>query len=122
MPVLVSVAATWVVAAARDVTLFVFVFVVRDVGVLVAIFFVVAARGVKMETFFAPRAETVVFTAFLDVVDRAVWVFVVVTFVFLPRDTVFPARVADSALHMQTAQIKVKYRIFFISWLILANL
>ena len=119
VPMRVSLAVC-VFAAARAVTVFCCV-AVRDTGVRVAMF-LVALRGVNIETFFALRAETVVFTALRAVVDLAVFVFVVITFVLFPRDAAFSVRVADSALHMQNAQIKEKYRIFFISCLILANL
>ena len=86
----------------------------------VAEFFVVAVRGFKTETFFVLRGDTVVFTAFLDVVDLGVWLTVVVW--FFPRVAAFSVRTAASALNMQTIRPKIKYRIFFISGIILANL
>ena len=85
----------------------------RDTGVRVAVFLCVV-RGAKMETGFALRAETVVLTAFLDVVERALFS-PVITFAFLLRDTGFSPRDAASALNMQNIVANIKYRIFFIS-------
>ena len=113
-PVLVSVdAVTCDVAAARAETVFVCGVALRDTGVLVAEVFL-AVRDDKIETDFALRGATVVFTAFLDVVERVLFSEVTM-FVFLPRDAVFSPRDAASALNMQTTVANIKHRIFFIS-------
>ena len=91
---------------------------VRDTDVLVA---GAAEREDNTVTGFALRAETVVFTALRGVVFRAVLA-LVETVAFLPRDTAFSVREAASALNMQMTKNRTKYRIFFISGLILANL
>jgi len=101
-PVRVSV---FSVVAARAVTVFTELVCVRDTDVLVAVFFV-AVRGVKILTGFMLRGATVVFTALRDVIERVVPVV---------RDGVFFVRDEASALNMQSAEIRIKDRIFFIS-------
>ena len=94
----------------------------RDTGVRVARFCFVE-RGVNTETFFALREVTVVFTALRAVVVRAERDgFATVCEVDFPRDTAFSVRDAASALKTQTNKTNIKYRIFFISCVILANL
>ena len=113
-PVLVSLTVCGAVVA-RGVTFFVVAVAFRDIGTRVEMVFFVDL-GVKMDADFVSREETVVFTALRDVVFLVVF-----SVVIFPRDVTFVLRDEASALNMQTAEIIIKQRIFFISWLILAN-
>ena len=97
---------------ARAVTVFVMLGV-RATGVLVVVFFVFV-RWDKIVTGIALRGATVVFTALREVVERVFFSGAVIV-VFFPRDFVFVVREAASALTMQTAEIRIKDRIVFIS-------
>jgi hypothetical protein len=116
-PVRVSVAFVVVVAARAD-TFFFWVVGVRVAARVVVL--LLSERGIKTETDFALLGFTMVFIAFRDVVDRTAF-FVVLVVSVLPRVVLFSVRTAPYAEHMHTEIIQIKLRIFFISYLILAN-
>jgi hypothetical protein len=82
--------------------------------VLVAVFF-----GIKTVTGLVERADTVVLSGVLDVIERVVRAVVAL---FWLRDTAFPSREAAPALNTQTRNAQTKSKNFFISRYILSNL
>ena len=103
-------------AAARAETFLVgVVFAVRDTAVLVADFFSLLARCDNIVTCAVLRWGTVVFTAVRDAVALGFFSDIVMVVVFSRGFVVFFVREAASALNMQTAEIRIKDRIFFIS-------